>query len=348
MDSTSVLGGLGGLFGGFQNGLQMLLALQKAEEDRAIRAREATTNEGELSLKRQQYADTEADKPALNIQKEVLGPQNIQATLPDIQREYTPPSVADTFKPKPFAPPAFGSGYNQRPTGPTLAQGSAPGLDLSGSDAQGSHIAQVLERAKRYSNFNANQDILSSTLAAAGRTAQATQAPVAGHFGSGADEGTLPQGFTATADKTFSPWQMRGPPDPDDKIFAPLLNDPLKQVIMQSTQAETWKRFLAWQQRRFGGLGIFDNGAGAAPSDPNTAAPPPVSTHQQRRGFGNPGYKGPGVRGAAAPPSAAPTGGRVAPDSLLLRLDRQFNQDNQKVRDELVRLGYDPDAAATP
>lgn len=287
-DSSTVYGGLGGLFSGFQNGLQMLLALQKAEEDRKIRQGELDVNKGHLALATQQYQDTEADKPFVDIQQNVLKPQNAQASLPDIRREFTPPNVGDTYQPvTQFKPPAFGKNFRLTPPNvgdsysPTLTPGTASPLQTD--TTAGSHLAQVLERAQRYSKFDTKQDILGSTLAAAGRVAQDTQAPVAGHFGSGANEGELPQGFSVTPDKTFSPWQLRGAPDPEDSIFKPLLNHPVDQLLLSP---DMQVRFQAWVERRLGG-----GGAPAAPGD--ATAPPPVSTHQQRQKFGNPGYKPP-------------------------------------------------------
>lgn len=290
-DSATVFGGLGGLFSGFQNGLQILMALQKAEEDRKLRQGELDVNKGHLALDTQKYQDSEADKPYTDIQQNVLKPQNAQASLPDIRREFTPPNIGDTYQPvTQFKPPAFGKNFRLTPPNvgdpysPTLTPGTASPLQID--TTAGSHLAQVLERAQRYSKFDTKQDILGSTLAAAGREAQATQAPVAGHFGSGADEGQLPSGFSVTPDKTFSPWQNAGRPDPLDNIFGKLLTDPIAEKELEALAqqdpngeaANTLNVYRSWKQRRFG--------AGAAPAP--TGAGPGGSTHSQRRAFGNP------------------------------------------------------------
>lgn len=200
MDSTSIYSGLGGLFGGFQNGLQMLLALQKADEDRKIRQGELGVNQGELKLKQQQYADTEADKPYADIQSQ-HNKSNIMASQADIRREETPPPIGDTYQPtNKFQPPAFGS--NGLGNAPAPQHAPIGGLDSS-------HIAQVLQRANRTSNFQRNQDVLGGVLNAASQTAQTTQQPQAGRFTTPqGEQAELPTGYTAQPDKTFSPWQM--------------------------------------------------------------------------------------------------------------------------------------------
>lgn len=199
MDSSSVYSGLGGLFGGFQNGLQMLLALQKADEDRKIRQGELDVNKGQLGLDTQKYNDTEADKPYADIQSQ-HNKSNIMASQADIRREETPPPIGDTYQPtNTFQPPAFGSsGLN----GPPAPKPSVGGVDSS-------HIAQVLQRANRTSNFQRSQDVLGGVLNAASQTAQTTQQPQAGRFTAPqGDQAELPTGYSAQPDKTFSPWQM--------------------------------------------------------------------------------------------------------------------------------------------
>src|SRR5260221_2405251 len=106
---ADTIGGLGGLFSGLSQGLQMLYALQRADAEQALRAREQGVRESSEARAQQEFESSEADKPYKDIQSQ-LNKANVTAALPDIQREYTPPAVADTYQPtKQLKAPAFGT-----------------------------------------------------------------------------------------------------------------------------------------------------------------------------------------------------------------------------------------------
>lgn len=253
-------GGAGGLFGGLTQGLQLILALRNAEEQRRIR-------QGELDLDKkregrvQAAQDIEQERaPYEDIQGQ-LNKRNIMADLPAIRREYTPTPEADTYQSaNPFeGPQAFNA-----PPAPAAAPsfGAAP-LQQSGPPRPSfnpatSHLAQVLERASRRSEFDLRKSALDQALNSAAVQAQETQLPVI--------EG-LPQGFEAQPDKTFTPYQMSprpDRPDPLDNIFGPLLNNPVNAKILQKTDPITYREFEAWKARRIGS-------AGAGAPSPKTA-----------------------------------------------------------------------------
>lgn len=190
-------GGLGGLFGGFTNGLQMLIALQQAAENQRIRREELGVSKNREAREQHGADVAEANAPYEDVQTQ-LNKQNITAPLPDIRREFTPPNIGDTFQPTTqFTLPKFGAAPHVGDNKPAV-----PDLNTS-------HIAQVLERARRESTFQRSQSVLTDVLAAAGQRAQATQQPVAGAFPDKTGElAELPSGFTATPDKTFSPYQL--------------------------------------------------------------------------------------------------------------------------------------------
>lgn len=195
--ASGFTGGAGGLFSGLAQGLQLLVALRNAEENQRI-ARERTGLMRNKDTREQAAFDEEqANKPYTNIQDKVLAPQNITASLPDIRREYTPTPVGDTFQPTTtFQPPAFGEAPQQ--SGPPAP---VPSLNTS-------HMAQVLERARRQSTDQRKLGTLQDVLTAAAQRAQQTQLPVSGAFkdqtGATAE---LPGGFSAQPDRTFTPYQ---------------------------------------------------------------------------------------------------------------------------------------------
>ena len=251
---ADVLGGLGGLFGGLSRGMQLLIALKAAEEDRELKARGVATDEDTARLNREKFQAGEEAKPIEDIQGQ-LNKRNVTANAVDIRREYTPPAIGDTFSPATkFAPPEHLGAT--APTAPgaveaPLAPKTRHGLDTSQGDINKSHIAQVLERAKRYSKFDLKQSALDAALSAAEQKAQQTQLP---------ESGGLPTGFEAQPDKTFTPYQMSGRPDPLDNIFGPLLNNPINADILKTTDPTTYRQFELWKARRIG------RGGGGAPS----------------------------------------------------------------------------------
>lgn len=235
-------GGAGGLFSGLSQGLQLILALRNADADRELRAR--NTAEAERRGKHETDMDVAAEerRPFENIQDQ-LNKRNVVASFDDIRREYTPPALGDTFQPtNAFEAPQFGGAP---PTAPTPQFGS---MQQSGPPSpvpnlQTSHIAQVLERAKRRSNFDLHRSALDEALNTAEVQAQETQLPVTAG---------LPQGFEAQPDKTFTPYQLSGRPDPLDNIFGPLLNNPVNAKMLQKTDPITYQQFEAWKARRIG------------------------------------------------------------------------------------------------
>lgn len=227
-------GGAGGLFGGLTEGLQLILALRRADEAQRMQ-RERLGLDTKREGREQQAQDIEQERAPFEDIQRTLTRRNVAADLPSIRREYTPPALADTFQPtNTFEAPAFGGAPQQ--SGPPAP---VPNLNTS-------HIAQVLERANRRSEHDIKLSALDAALTGAETKAQQTQLPTA--------EG-LPQGFEAQPDKTFTPYQMSGRPDPLDNIFGPLLNNPVNAKILQKVDPITYQQFEAWKARRIGGVG---------------------------------------------------------------------------------------------
>lgn len=221
---AEVIGGLGGLFEGLSRGMQMLYALRQAEEDQRIKRENLKLNQETGRREQAQWDAKEADAPYLDIQSQ-LNKSNVTAALPDIRNAYTPPAIGDTFQPtNKFAPPPFGGDIagsggvhmphfgpiQPGPQGPEAAPGSTQGIAFGHAPLGGlntSHIAQVLERAKRQSGFQRGQDVLTGVLTAAQQKAQTTQQPVSGAFDTGKGQAELPSGFTAQPERTFQPYQ---------------------------------------------------------------------------------------------------------------------------------------------
>lgn len=247
-------GGAGGLFSGLSQGLQIILALRQAAENQRIARERTGLMRNQDTREQAAMANTVADAPYEDIQGQ-LNKMGVIAGREDVRREYEPPAdasyepVGETFKPlTSFQPPAFGG-----PKPPQSSPAPVPNLETS-------HIAQVLERAKRSAGAGhlAKVDALTRALGVASGQAQETQRPVT--------EG-LPTGFTATPDKTFTPYQLSGRPDPLDNIFGPLLNNPIGVEMLKVTDPITYQQFLKWKTRRVGG-GADIGGAGADPNDP--------------------------------------------------------------------------------
>ena len=213
---ANIAGGAGGLFSGFSQGLQILLALRQAEEDRKLRERNTVEAERRGAHETAMDLAAEERQPFQDIQKQ-LNAQNITAPLGDIRREYTPPAEADTFQPTTsFAPPAFGAGQTSGPPQPV-------------QDLNTSHVAQVLERANRRSMHQRKIATLTDLLTQAGTQAQKTQVPVSGAFGPTETVNgqqvrpQLPENFTAQPDRTFSPVQMGVGKNPEADRLARLI-----------------------------------------------------------------------------------------------------------------------------
>lgn len=252
----SFTGGAGGLFSGLAQGLQLLVALRNAEADRQLRERNTAEAERRGAHDIAMDEASEERKPFEDIQTQI-NKRNVVASLGDVRREYTPPAVGDTFQPtNKFAPPEFNAAAPQ-PT-PSFGQQSGPPSPVPNLNT--SHIAQVLERAQRRTGHDYKMSALDAALTGAEQQAQQTQLPVS--------EG-LPSGFEAQPDKTFTPYQLSGRPDPLDNIFGPLLNNPVNAKILQKTDPITYQQFEAWKARRIGGGGTPPGGGGGNPGTPS-------------------------------------------------------------------------------
>ncbi|MCI0349109.1 MAG: hypothetical protein L0Z53_06750 [Acidobacteriales bacterium] len=196
---ADIFSGLGGAFSGLSQGLQLLLMLRRAEEDRRLRERQVGVQESQEGREQQAFEMEQANAPYEDIQSQ-LNKANVIAALPDVRREYAPAPVEGTYNVPEAQFPEFGA------TGAAPRQRGGPPVV---QDLETSHLAQVLERASRQSMQQRRQGTTEALLADAAKVAQRTQEPVAGAFRTSVGEqAELPMGFSVQPERTFSPYQM--------------------------------------------------------------------------------------------------------------------------------------------